>query len=185
LIAEKQLGKEFFKKNKGHFWLITETRPYMTARAGMAECLNAMGRINEAQEIYEHLIELNPNDNQGIRFVLSDLYMMGRKSKEYLKLFKKYANDPSAYWLYNHAFFWYDTMGPGKEFQKAMMNAIQANSHIFNILIGKEQVLRNPKEYFRPGDENEAAEYIDAMGELWEASEALINVLKKYKVTRT
>ncbi len=181
LIAENHLGKAFFNKNKGSFWGIVETRPYMTARVGMADCLAAIGKIKEAKEIYERLIELNPEDNQGIRFVLSDLYLMSRNSKQYLKLFNKYKDDPSAYWLYNHAFFWYDTIGPGKEFYDALKKAIKANSHIFDILTGKEQVSKNPKEYFKPGDATEAAEYIHAMGELWQGSEALIGELKRFK----
>jgi len=148
---------------------------------GMADCLAAIGKIKEAKEIYERLIELNPEDNQGIRFVLSDLYLMSRNSKQYLKLFNKYKDDPSAYWLYNHAFFWYDTIGPGKEFYDALKKAIKANSHIFDILTGKEQVSKNPKEYFKPGDATEAAEYIHAMGELWQGSEALIGELKRFK----
>lgn len=179
LIAENQLGKAFFRRNKGQFWDIVETRPYLTARLGMAECLTARGNIREAIAVYEHMLTLNPNDNQGVRFGLSDLYLMSRNSKQYLKLFKKYEDDPSAYWLYNHAFFWYNTMGPGKEFQKALLKAIQANSHVFNILTGKEQVLENPNEYFKPGDATEAAEYLYAMGDMWEGSEPLIGELKR------
>jgi tetratricopeptide (TPR) repeat protein len=185
LTAEKQLGKDYFKKYKGHFWGMTETRSYMSARLGMAECLTAMGKIKEAIGIYEHILTLNPNDNQGVRYGLSDLYLMSRKSDKYLKLFKKYEDDESAYWLYKHAFFWYDTMGPGKEFQKALRKAIKTNSHIFNILTGKERVLKNPKDFLTPGDANEAAEYIYAIGELWQANEPLLQELKRYKNSRT
>ena len=68
--AERSLGGEFFKENKGHFWGLIETRPYMRAKAGLAACYYAKEKADKAIEIYEELLELNPNDNQGVRYVL-------------------------------------------------------------------------------------------------------------------
>ena len=42
LAGERALGKEFFKEEAGHFWDLIETRPYMRARQGLAQCLEAM-----------------------------------------------------------------------------------------------------------------------------------------------
>ena len=71
--GERTLGKDFIEEEKGHFWGLIETRPYMCAKAGLADCLHAKGKIDKAIEIYEEMIELNPNDNQGIRYQLSTL----------------------------------------------------------------------------------------------------------------
>ena len=63
--GERSLGEEFMKENKGHFWGLIETRPYMRAKAGLADCLLAKNRINATIDIYREMLELNPNNNQG------------------------------------------------------------------------------------------------------------------------
>src|SRR5271154_6085758 len=37
--GERVLDKEGFERDVGHFWGILETRPYMRARAALAQCL--------------------------------------------------------------------------------------------------------------------------------------------------
>ena len=41
--GERALGAQAFERDAGHFWGLLETRPYMRARAGLAECLWAAG----------------------------------------------------------------------------------------------------------------------------------------------
>ncbi|HZJ74707.1 MAG TPA: tetratricopeptide repeat protein, partial [Perlabentimonas sp.] len=60
--GEKSLGKKFMKEEKGHFWGMMETRPYMRAKAGLADCFYAQKEVDKAIEIYEEMLELNPRD---------------------------------------------------------------------------------------------------------------------------
>ena len=74
--AEKNLGEDFFSENMGHFWGVIETRPFMRALHHLAELLVEQGKFSDAAvSVYERLIELNPNDNQGLRFALLGLYL--------------------------------------------------------------------------------------------------------------
>ncbi|HET7628678.1 MAG TPA: SEC-C metal-binding domain-containing protein, partial [Bacillales bacterium] len=68
--GERKLGKKFFEENSGHFWGLIETRPYMRAKQAYAETLAALGKTEQAIEEYEEVLELNPNDNQGVRYSL-------------------------------------------------------------------------------------------------------------------
>jgi len=73
--GEKDLGPEFFKEHKGYFGGLIETRPYMRAKVTLAMYQEYIGHTEAAIEQYEELLELNPNDNQGIvtyyyRFIL-------------------------------------------------------------------------------------------------------------------
>lgn len=68
--ARRVIGTDRFAEMAGHFWGHVETRPYMRARFALAEALSAAGRAGEAIEHYEALLALNPNDNQGVRYVL-------------------------------------------------------------------------------------------------------------------
>ena len=69
--GERALGAQAFERDAGHFWGLLETRPYMRARAGLAECLWAAGERAAAIGHYRDMLRLNPNDNQGLRHVLT------------------------------------------------------------------------------------------------------------------
>jgi tetratricopeptide (TPR) repeat protein len=73
--GERSLGPAFFAENKGDFWGLLETRPYMSARMDLAQLLLSAGRTEEAIRHFEALLELNPNDNQGVRDVLLGCYL--------------------------------------------------------------------------------------------------------------
>ena len=49
--GERALGKKAFKEDVGYFWGLLETRPYMRARAGLAQCLWVAGQGEEAVEL--------------------------------------------------------------------------------------------------------------------------------------
>jgi tetratricopeptide (TPR) repeat protein len=55
------------------FWLDVDSRPFMRALHGRGLCLWRLGRIDEARQVFAWMMELNPNDNQGARFLLHDL----------------------------------------------------------------------------------------------------------------
>src|SRR6266702_3766745 len=74
-VAEQALGTKGFKEYAGHFWGFLETRPYMRARAGLAATLYALGEVDAAISNYQDMLTLNPNDNQGIRYVLARCLM--------------------------------------------------------------------------------------------------------------
>jgi len=98
-VAEQALGTKRFKEYAGHFWGFLETRPYMRARAGLAATLYAHGEINVAMSHYQDMLTLNPNDNQGIRYVLARCLMRKGDTDALKKLLKQYDEDGSALWL--------------------------------------------------------------------------------------
>jgi tetratricopeptide (TPR) repeat protein len=62
-------------KMKGDsYWVETGTRPYMRARQGYGFCLAYLGRHGEALDQFKLLLELDPQDHMGARFLLADLY---------------------------------------------------------------------------------------------------------------
>ena len=62
-------GERALDRYAGHFWGMLETRPYMRARLGLAQCLWALRRREQAIGHCRALLRLNPNDNQGVRYV--------------------------------------------------------------------------------------------------------------------
>jgi tetratricopeptide (TPR) repeat protein len=57
----------------GLFWGDVDSRPFMRALHGRGLCLWRLGRRDDARQVFVRMLELNPNDNQGVRFLLHDL----------------------------------------------------------------------------------------------------------------
>jgi tetratricopeptide (TPR) repeat protein len=119
--GERALGSKRFKEDAGHFWGILETRPYMRARKGLAECLYDVGRYEEAIEHFKELLRLNPNDNQGNRDVLAACYLLAGRNSEALELLNKYPEGIAANWNYTHALVRFRLHGIRKEGQRSAL----------------------------------------------------------------
>lgn len=91
---ETRLGPVFFKEERGHFWGMTESRPYMRACADRAWLLLELGRLVEAQKAFRALIQLNKHDNQGIRMILGPLCLRLGDLKAYRALRNKFKRVP-------------------------------------------------------------------------------------------
>ena len=57
----------------GSFWLDVDSRPFMRATHGKGLCLWRLDRVREARAVFQDMLRWNPNDNQGVRFLLHDL----------------------------------------------------------------------------------------------------------------
>lgn len=62
-------------------WGRLYNRPLLRCLHGAALCLWRLGRALEAQMVFERILALNPNDNQGVRFCWNDL-LEGRTWEE-------------------------------------------------------------------------------------------------------
>ena len=76
-----------------HWWGELDTRPYMRARHGLGLALAAQGRYAEAVAEYEALLALNPNDNQGIRYLVGPTYLEAGDLDGALAAYGRYAAD--------------------------------------------------------------------------------------------
>ncbi|GAA0122440.1 MAG: hypothetical protein KID00_14210 [Clostridium argentinense] len=151
---EEKLGENFIKENKGSFWLIYETREYMELRVDYAEVLWKLGKRNESLEMDKGTLELNPNDNQGVRewAVFKAINLRDFNYAE--KLFKDYEEDESAAMLLGKTLYHYN-LG---DMEKAKQNAKKLkayNPYIKDYIIGNKVDLEEPI-FYGYGDENEA-----------------------------
>jgi tetratricopeptide (TPR) repeat protein len=153
--GERSLGEKFIRENRGHFWLLLETRPYMRALQSMAEALRGQGVSPDAVKIYEKMLELNPNDNQGVRDPLLGLYLETGDLKGAGSLLKNYEDDGSANFQWARAlerFLAGDRHGASKTLKAAR----KANRHVELLLTQKQPLLRELPEMYSPGSEEEA-----------------------------
>jgi tetratricopeptide (TPR) repeat protein len=102
--GESGLGEARFREDRGRFWGLLETRPYMRARCELAMALTGAGKWRQAAEEFEALLELNPNDNQGVRDYLLGLYLALNELDGAASLCHLYREDGSAVFAWGRVF---------------------------------------------------------------------------------
>jgi tetratricopeptide (TPR) repeat protein len=168
--GEKALGKAAFRNDVGHFWGLLETRPYMRARQGLAQTLWDKGLRDEAAAHYEDMLRLNPNDNQGIRYLLLDCFFILGRDDEAGKLIKRYKEDGSAAWSWSRALLAFRRSGDRSESRSALSQAVADNAHVAALLLGDKKMPRQLPTYMGMGDKNEAVAYVHGAAATWAAT---------------
>ncbi len=164
--GERALGAKAFTDNAGHFWGILETRPYMRARAGLAQCLWELGRREEAIGHYWDMLSLNPGDNQGIRYLLAVCLLEIGEVKALQELLRRY-DEPTAAWLYTGALVTFLQQGNSPESRQCLLEALAYNRHVAPYLLGEKTLPKQLPQHMGFGDKNEAIIYAAEFGLGW------------------
>jgi tetratricopeptide (TPR) repeat protein len=165
--GERALGPEVFAEAAGHFWGMLETRPYMRARAGLGEALWELGDKPQAIAHYQELLRLNPNDNQGLRYVLAGWLLETGDDAALGQLFKQYQDDAAAAWLYTRALWTFRQHGANKQARRVLADAFEQNRFVPIYLLGFKKMPARPPAYIGFGDDNEAIMYVGEYGLAW------------------
>jgi tetratricopeptide (TPR) repeat protein len=165
--GERALGPQPFEEDVGYFWGILETRPYMRARAALAETLWALDRREEAVEHHRELLRLNPNDNQGLRDRQAGWLLWLERYEELDELFGAYDADDRAALAYSRALAAFRRQGTSPEAEQLLDDARESNPHVIAFLTGRKALPKRPPDYIGFGDASEAAEYAAGATALW------------------
>jgi tetratricopeptide (TPR) repeat protein len=182
-LAETRLGPKAFKEFAGAFWGFHETRPYMRAREMLAEHLRAAGRLEEAVAEWNALLELNPGDNQGVRYLLLPALLTLNRPEAARKLFEAYPDDLE----FNTAFAW------GQVLERflaedlagavtALAAARKQNPHMQAYVKGHRSVPRGIPEVYAPGSKEEAICFAEVLHAAWAKHPAALKWLEAQKV---
>lgn len=171
--AEERLGTEAFKEFAGHFWGFHETRPYMRARAALADALHRAGRIESAAAEVEGLLELNPGDNQGLRYRLLGTYLALGRLDDARRLFGQYPDE----FDFNTVFAWARVLerflsGKPEEALKAVAAAEKQNGFSKSYLLGHRKIPKILPDSYASGSKEEAACFAGDLQSAWNAHPA-------------
>jgi tetratricopeptide (TPR) repeat protein len=181
--GELALGPEGFKQYAGHFWGFLETRPYMRARAGLAGMLLKLGDVDGTLSHYRDMLKLNPNDNQGIRYVLAGC-LLRQGDDGALKELLAAHEDGSAFWLYTRALVAFRESGDSDEQAAALVgDAWSANEHVPAILAGTKPPAISDDGYVTMGGPDEATYYVTECGPAWHRTPGAVAWLTKLAAT--
>ena len=177
--GERALGPESFNEYAGHFWGHLDTRPYMRARCGLAECLWAMGGHDTTISHYYAMLKLNPNDNQGIRYLLLTCLMSTSQYAGARELIKEYEGDVSADWAYTRTLLAFIENGDSPVSRTHRKTAIATNKYVPAYLSGRRKLPAFPFEYIQMGDKSEAVNYVLDSRAFWRATRGAVAWLLK------
>lgn len=154
--GRRELGEEFFRENKGSFWGLIETRPFMRAMGALAEALaDNKYHLDEAISVDEEMLELNPNDNQGIRYGLLGCYLARKLYYKAQMLLDQYPDEASAFFLWGRVLLDYATEGKDKA-KKTLRGARKENPHVEQYFFPRKRKPGERLGYYSPGEESEA-----------------------------
>jgi tetratricopeptide (TPR) repeat protein len=178
--GELALGPEGFAEYEGAFWGFLETRPYMRARLGLALILLKLGDEDGAISHFRDMLRLNPNDNQGVRYLLAGCLLRRGEDAALKKLLASYEDEGSAFWLYTRALLAFREGGEDDE--RAAILAREAwarNEHVPAILAGTKPPAPSKQGYITMGGPDEATEYVTECGLAWHRTPGAIAWLTK------
>jgi tetratricopeptide (TPR) repeat protein len=182
-VGERNLGPKVFQEFAGHFWGFMETRPYMRARARLAEALRHAGRLEEAIAEWNAMLELNPGDNQGIRYLLLPALLTLIRLAAARKLLEAYPGEPE----YSAVFAW------GRVLERFLSDDLPAaatalavarkqNMHMQAYVAGHRRQPRHMPAAYAPGSKEEAICFAEELHAAWAKHPAALKWLASQKV---
>lgn len=161
-FEENMITPDFRTENMGVFWKMHETRPYMMLRAKRAHLNLCYGNPDKAAEELQDLLKLNPNDNQGNRYLLLNCFIVMQdwaQLRDCLGQFSEYSTFTQA----AHALMLYATEGDSPHSREAKKALKDRNSHFQRIATGQKKA-KPCLDTYTPGSEEEVDYYLEAGG---------------------
>ena len=123
-IGRKAFPQDFKPGKDCLEWGWLENRPFLRCLHGLALARYKEGQIEEALRLFQELLSLNPNDNQGVRAMSQEaLFGLGRL-EDALELAEQYPNDVMPETLYGRALALFK-LGRQREATAALKEAVK------------------------------------------------------------
>jgi tetratricopeptide (TPR) repeat protein len=177
--GERLLGPDFLAEYQDGFWGAALTRPYMRARFALGYCLWRQERRSEAVVHFRDLLRLNPNDNQGARYVLVAIWLELGEEQEARQVVSAHSPDNVCHWSYSRALMEFRQRGDQRRSQHALRRALAGNRFVPAFLLGKRHARSYEMDLVEPGKESEAIEYQHLYSGAWAMTEGALAWLER------
>jgi tetratricopeptide (TPR) repeat protein len=174
LAGAAAIGAERFATLRGEFWGHLETRPYMRARLGLAQALRDLGRDDEAVAQYRALLELNPGDNQGVRYLLLATLLQRGMNDEAGALLSEHEDDLQALWPYGRLLWQFRVGGDTGRTREAFDAAIRANPFVVPYLLEPDSLPFTRPPHFALRSREEAAYVAETLADAFAATDGAL-----------
>jgi len=179
--ARETLGTE--SPDAYYWWGELDTRPYMRARQGLGGMHWQTGRYEKAIDEYEALLHLNPNDNQGVRYVIGPLYQLAGDLDGALEAYETYAEQyPDDRGDPHHTFCWglaFYQAGDQRAALDRWYEATFQNLYVAPLLLDKDPPEADVWHRTNLEYPYYAEDYVAMYGELWTRAPAAKQALRR------
>jgi tetratricopeptide (TPR) repeat protein len=154
----------------------------MRALQHLGELLVEIGRPAQAAAVFERLLELNPTDNQGMRYPLLGLHLAAQDHEKADNLMARFPGEEK----FMASFAWARVLerwlsGSPDEAAAALARARIVNPFAERYISGLRAVPKQTPDYFKPGDETEAQVCARELSMAWERNPAFREWLRTRK----
>lgn len=179
-IGRKAFPPEFEHGRDRLEWGWLDNRPFLRCLQGLALTKYEDGEVSEALQLFQELLSLNPNDNQGIRALAVEALFKLAQFEQIIKVTGQYRNDIMPETLYGRALAFFK-LGQRKQATAALNKAIK-----YLPLVGKELLKKKHRlpKTARPylvtsGGADEAYYYWERWGQFWEKDSEVYVCLRR------
>ncbi|MEX2580470.1 MAG: hypothetical protein WD342_15535 [Verrucomicrobiales bacterium] len=105
-VGREKVAEEIAEVEQGRcpsLWMVPRARSFMQALHELAEHFQSIAELGKSRALYEEILRLNPNDNQGVRYELLSVLVIMNDLEAAEALLDDYPDDPSCAWLYGRA----------------------------------------------------------------------------------
>ncbi len=165
-LAEKQIHP-IITKDPRAYWLDVHTRPYMRLLLHYGLVLKENGQLKKAMKTFHRLLEQNPDDHQGVRYVFIPLLLELGDLDEADYWITLFYDEQDAFIEY--AMFFIDLLDAEMEDAEDLWyDAMQQNPFAAEYMMGEETLPLKVPEYYTSGSEDEGIFIAQVLKPLWE-----------------
>jgi len=179
-VGESAISVEDFRSYYGEFWGFLQARPYMRARASLADCLWELGRREQSLDHLVDILTLNHQDDLGLRFIVVSRAIALNRLELAEKILTAYQDTGFADWAFNLALVEFIGGGAGKQAAQALDTAGQTNEFVMEMLAGRVEVSNAKIDGYKLGSKQEAIFYVRDNMENWQSTPGAIDWIKTY-----
>jgi len=184
-IGKKAFPSDFVPGRDLLPWSFLENRPFLRCTHALGLFFFDRGNLAKGIELFEFIISVNPNDNQGIRMILVEGYLKTGNYMGVLDICDRYKNEFAVEFTYGKPYALFK-MGDKEKATLLLKEAIRYSPKVARELLKKRHI--PPKNLFPDrytvGGDDEAYYYWERNGILWdepEMKEWLTQVARKGK----
>lgn len=158
-------------------WGQVENRPYLRGLGNLALVLSRQGRWAEAVELWERILRLNPNDNQGVRFLVGQGYQRLGKHEEAIRAFERALEDPVC--CFDLALTFHAT-GQAHRIGMPLLLGFAHNRYFAPMLLGERWRRLKGFHGSSLAEPEWARDYVDHQGDLWRSTPGSADMLRHW-----
>lgn len=157
--ARRAVNPELLEEISESLWADPNGRTYLRAKMALAGRLWELTRRSAAITQLEELLQLDPDDHQGVRYVLANRLIEEGRDDDLSTLLSSYDED-STFWQFTTALAAFRREHDSTEARRLLAEARQSNPHVERQLLAPTEDLAGLLPLYSPGSSEEAMVYV-------------------------